>query len=247
MSKLGWPGASASSGAEGAAATRQRVRAALGASSAATRDISKVAPECSAASVKRRVAVRSISDACPHVSTSAAPRPEQRAASCAARNKALLSMQQVKSTRAGSTPNSASPGAWTVPPRRIAASVRSQRIGLSRATLSANSSAKALTEAPSASSLARHSCTAPRAIAASLMPSGASSAAERATMPTRRRNASIMADSRGISSYFVLTAAYRQAAASSLAISGLPPRAAMMHPATISDAPASVEIVRVSP
>jgi hypothetical protein len=75
MSKAGKPGALASSAVDGTAATPQRVAAALGLGSAPTRTLSTVTPEASAASISRRVAVRSSPRAGPALSISKVPSP----------------------------------------------------------------------------------------------------------------------------------------------------------------------------
>jgi hypothetical protein len=86
--KEGYPGAFAASGADGAARTSHRVAAALGAGDAAMRNMISSAPEVSAASANRRVAVRSSARGSPQGSISTAPSGAQRAPSSAARSTA---------------------------------------------------------------------------------------------------------------------------------------------------------------
>lgn len=86
-SKAVIPGALPGSAAEGAAVTRQRVSAALGAGSPPMRNRKAVTPDASAASANRRLAVRSINGAGPRNSITSAPNAGQRSASTAARSR----------------------------------------------------------------------------------------------------------------------------------------------------------------
>ena len=118
------PGAPASSAAEATDATPQRLAAALGDGSAPTRSDSTVTPDVSAASISRRVAVRSIPGARPQASINSVPSPVHRAASAAARNKAASSATTTTTIRSASSPSSASPVACSLPACRSHASVR---------------------------------------------------------------------------------------------------------------------------
>jgi len=95
---------------EGAAATRQRVSAALGTGSPPTRSMKAVTPDASAASASRRLAVRSSKGAGPRNSTTSDPKAGQRSASTAARNSMASSTIMPISSRDGSMPNAANPG-----------------------------------------------------------------------------------------------------------------------------------------
>ena len=109
MSKAGIPGAHASSAADATDATPQRLAAALGEGSAPTLSDSTVTPDASAASISRRVAVRSIPGARPHASISSVPSPLHRAASAAARSNAASSATTTTTIRSASSPRSARP------------------------------------------------------------------------------------------------------------------------------------------
>lgn len=133
MSKAGRPGALASSAAEATDATPQRVAAALGVGSAPTRKDRIVTPDVSAASISRRVAVRSIPGARPHASISSVPSPLHRAASAAARSSAASSATTTSTTCSADSPRSISPVAWSRPPWRSHASVRIHSTGTAAA------------------------------------------------------------------------------------------------------------------
>ncbi|EZP73557.1 hypothetical protein BV96_00998 [Sphingomonas paucimobilis] len=104
------PGALPGNGSDGAAATRHRVSAALGTGSPPIRSSSAVTPDSSAASARRRLAVRSISGARPRNSMTSAPSPGQRSASTDARSSIASSFITPTSSRAGSSPIAARPG-----------------------------------------------------------------------------------------------------------------------------------------
>lgn len=104
------PGALPGKGTDGAAATRQRVSAALGAGSAPIRSIRAVTPDPSAASASRRLAVRSSSGARPRISITSAPRAGQRSASTAARSSIPSSVITPVNNRPGAMPSAANPG-----------------------------------------------------------------------------------------------------------------------------------------
>ena len=125
MSHAGCPGASAASGIDGAAATCQRVRAALGVLFASIRSNRGVTPDPSAARASRRLAVRSSAGGLPHNSITTTPSPVQRIASAPARSVVAASRSTPTITRAGSSPICARPAAWMAPPRRSAACSRS--------------------------------------------------------------------------------------------------------------------------
>lgn len=104
------PGPFPGTGSEGAAATRQRVSAALGAGSPPIRSMKAVTPDASAASARRRLAVRSSKGAAPRSSTTSAPKAGQRNASTAARSSVPSSAIRPITSRSGSMPNAANPG-----------------------------------------------------------------------------------------------------------------------------------------
>src|SRR3546814_17519245 len=81
----GWPGALASSGSDGADRTAQRVWAVLGAGRAETLSSRTVTPDVSAASPRRRLAVRSRCRGLRQSPTPATPPSGQRPTSAAAR------------------------------------------------------------------------------------------------------------------------------------------------------------------
>lgn len=110
-SKTGFSGALAASGVDGHAATRQRVSAALASSRAPGRIRKTVTPDFSAASARRRVAVRSSARWLPQGSMMTAPSPGQRAASTPARKTPTMSRTPTRMSRAGSSPKAESPGA----------------------------------------------------------------------------------------------------------------------------------------
>lgn len=109
-SKAVRPGALPASGRDGAADTRQRVSAALGTGSPPIRSSQAVTPDASAASARRRLAVRSSNGALPRNSITSAPSPVQRSASTAARSNSASSAMMPRSSRAGSSPSAARPG-----------------------------------------------------------------------------------------------------------------------------------------
>jgi hypothetical protein len=127
--KAGSPGALASSARDGSAVTCQRVRAALGPGLATARSNMTVTPEPSAASARRRLAVRSSKRGSPQGSISTAPSAEQRAASAPARSTPCASRARTSRMRAGSRPSSARPGACKRPVSASRTSCRTQRIG----------------------------------------------------------------------------------------------------------------------
>jgi hypothetical protein len=163
-SNMGGPGALASRTRDGAELTDQRVSPVLGTGSASSRSSNKITPDCSAANVSRRLAVRSSSGHLPQHSTIIAWRPGQRAASAALRSNALGSGACPNTSAPGSPPSSTRPGACSPPPRRPASSERSHRIGDPRfdarsASIAANPAALG----PSSASAGNNSCTRPRA------------------------------------------------------------------------------------
>ena len=105
----GYSGGNYGSAIEGAGRTRHRVSATLGLSRAAARTSSTVTPECSAASISRRVAVRSISFDAPQHSTTSVPNPAQRAASAAVRNSIASSAASPSSNASPGTPSPVKP------------------------------------------------------------------------------------------------------------------------------------------
>ena len=155
--KAGAPGAFASSAVEGMVSTRQRVAVALGVGSACARSTSTVTPDCSAASISRRDAVRSRAGALPHASINTAPSPAQRVASAAARNRAASSGTTASNNWCGARPSSNSPAACNRPVRRSAASVLSHSSGMA-APMIATMAAKPAALAES-SVVANSSCT----------------------------------------------------------------------------------------
>lgn len=110
MSNALIPGALPGKGTEGAAVTCQRVSAALGTGSPSIRSSSAVTPDASAASARRRLAVRSRSGARPRSSITSAPSAGQRSASAAAcSNSASVAIMPISSF-AGSSPSATNPG-----------------------------------------------------------------------------------------------------------------------------------------
>lgn len=104
------PGALPGNGTDGAASTRHRVSAALGTGSPPIRSTKAVTPDVSAASARRRLAVKSSSGARPRSSMTSAPSAGQRNASTAARSSSASSFITPISKWAGSIPSAESPG-----------------------------------------------------------------------------------------------------------------------------------------
>ena len=111
-SKVGWPGASASSARDRAAFTRHRLSAALGWGWAARRTRIAVARPCPAASDSRRLVVRLIAFASPQAVSSKAPTAPQASASSPAASRSFISLTRTSTTPPGSSPSSRSPGPW---------------------------------------------------------------------------------------------------------------------------------------
>lgn len=110
MANLGDPGALPASGPDGAALTRHRVWAALGAGSMPERTTSAMTPDLAAASASRREAVRSSTAALPHGSRITASTALQLTMSAPTRSNDTVSGAVTDSTASGSTPSSISPG-----------------------------------------------------------------------------------------------------------------------------------------
>lgn len=115
MSKVGRPGALPGSAREGAAATSQRVWAALGKGVASSRSRNNGTPDFCAASASRRLAVRSSSRKAPHPSTITAPSSAQRSASTAVFSKAMASGSTPTIPCPMGPPSSAQPVACKTP------------------------------------------------------------------------------------------------------------------------------------
>jgi hypothetical protein len=128
-SKVGTPGALAASMTDGADATDQRVAALLGTGSASIRRTNKVTPDFSAASDRRRLAVRSSSGVLPQLSMMTAPEPPLRTASTPARSRDFASALKTSKQSPGAPPRSAQPAPCITPLARTARSVRSHVMG----------------------------------------------------------------------------------------------------------------------
>lgn len=161
-SNAGAPGAWPGSAREGAVATRQRVCAALGTGSASMRSRNSGTPDFSAASVRRRLAVRSRSRILPRLSTTTAPSAAQRSASTAARSKSLSSATSPNRQAPGTPPSSAKPAACNTPPCTHARRDRSHSIVSPVPINSVSAKAKPATAAASVGSAPYISCTHPR-------------------------------------------------------------------------------------
>jgi len=122
------------------------------------------APEASAASASRRLAVRSRSRGEPKGSRITAPRAPQRAASAPACKAAAASRALTSSSRPGSRPSSASPVACSRPVSKPSASCRTQRTGRPPAARQARPSASPVAAGRSAVPAAWISCSAARAM-----------------------------------------------------------------------------------
>lgn len=154
--KPGRPGALAGSGVEGSPAMLHRVAAALGVGSAPSRSDRIVTPDVSAASISRRVAVRSTRAARPRLSMTSVPSPGQRAASAAARSSATSSSTSTTTIMLGDRPSSVNPAPSSRPPRRSASAVLIHSIGTAFDTID-RATAKPLAAAPSSGSSANNS------------------------------------------------------------------------------------------
>ena len=172
--KAGSPGAAASRGREGSGATRQRVSAALAIGPPA-RSSSVKTPDCSAASSRRRLVVRSSRAGSPQGSISTAPSAAERAASTPARRTASLSRPRISSSRSGARPSSASPAGYGPPTSKRPASWRIHSTGRAPAARLASPSATSVATGRIALAGAQISCSAARA---SPPPSQASSTSQ---------------------------------------------------------------------
>ncbi|MEY4500391.1 MAG: hypothetical protein RIS52_281 [Pseudomonadota bacterium] len=162
---------------EGAAATCQRVLAALAKLLPAWRNTKPVTPDFSAASANLRLAVRSSFFASP-ISRMAAPTAPHAIISAAARSAASSSGAWTITISSGLAPRSTSPGAYTPPCSRSFLSFTTHSRGLPiTPARSASISAKPLALV---TSFAITSCSAPRA-------SPPPSRASRASAPSAKR------------------------------------------------------------
>lgn len=162
MANAGWPGALAAHGMDGAAATCQRVHAALGAGCASTLSISAVTPDAALASASRRLAVRSSAAGCCHSSMTTLPTPGHRTASAAARSSASGSGNNASSSASVSMPMMGHrPGAYRPPPACCALSWRNHNIGVPARP--ASTAANPVAAAASSRCAAKISCNRPHA------------------------------------------------------------------------------------
>ncbi len=130
MSKTGWDGAPAVRLSEDEAATIQRLRAALGCGAPVGLKTRPVTPLLAAASIIRRLAVRSRRRPAPHNSRRTTPGAFDRKASRAARKAIVSFFAETRMIASGSNPYSVIPGPYGPPDSILARSFRIHTIGL---------------------------------------------------------------------------------------------------------------------
>ena len=168
MGRPGTPnGAPAGKRCDASVPTLQRVSAALGCGATHRRVSTIITPDCWAASMRRRVALRSRAFGAPQISLTTAATAGHFAASMAARRPARASRVRTMRTRLGSRPRALSPSAKRWPISRWVSSCSIQTIVRVRdcacvAVCNASAAAKPRAAAASACRSATISCRAAR-------------------------------------------------------------------------------------